>query len=307
MLDLSVIIVNWNTRDLLLKCLACVYKAQGPLAMEVIVVDNHSDDDSLIAARRSFPQTQLIENPANLGFAKANNQGIRLAQGRYVLLLNSDAFVHEETLNGMVQFMDLHPDSGAAGCRLYNENGSLQRSCYAFPTLLTELWQLTWLDRLFPQSCTFGKYRMSYWDMADSRPVDAVMGACLILRKEALDQIGLLDEQFFLFSEETDLCYRLKQAGWLVRYFPQASAIHLWGGSSEQGSQETFLHLYRSRVLFFRKHYGKWKTRLYKTELFLGSLLRVILAGFSGMLHGDDREARKGEHYNRLLHTLWSM
>ncbi|NMC11954.1 MAG: glycosyltransferase family 2 protein [Chloroflexi bacterium] len=307
MLDLSIIIVNWNTRDLLLKCLGCVYNAQRSLTMEVIVVDNHSNDESVDAARQSFPQTRFIENPANYGFAKANNQGIRQAQGRYLLLLNSDAFVHEEALTNMVQFMDAHADTGAGGCRLFFEDGSLQRSCFSFPTLLTEFWQLTWLDRFFPRSRTFGKYRMTYWDMTDSHPVDAVMGACLILRKEALDQIGLLDEQFFMFSEEIDLCYRLKQAGWLVRYIPHASAVHLWGGSSSQVKEETFLHLYRSRIRFFRKHYGMWTTCLYKGVLFLGSLLRVILAGISRILRGENEESLKGRHYRRLLISLWSM
>ncbi len=307
MLDLSVIIVNWNTRDLLLRCLDCVYKAQKSLEMEVLVVDNHSTDDSVPIARQSFPQAQFIENSANLGFAKANNQGIRLAKGRYILLLNSDAFVHEDALYAMVTFMDAHSNSGAAGCRLYNEDGSLQRSCYAFPTLLTEFWQLTWLDRLFPKSRIFGRYLMTYWDMGDSRPVEAVMGACLILRTEALNQIGLLDEQFFMFSEEMDLCYRLKKAGWSVNYIPQATAVHLWGGSSNQVKGEVFLQLYRSRIMFFRKHYGKWVTRLYKTELFLGSLLRVVLAWFSGLLNNQSEESRKGEHYRKLMQSLWTM
>jgi GT2 family glycosyltransferase len=306
-LDVSIMIVNWNTRDLLVRCLRAVYDTIRGLEFEVIVVDNASTDDSVATLREQFAHVRLIENQENVGFARANNQAINAARGRYVLLLNSDAFLHTGAVETLVEYMDQHAEVGAAGCMLFYEDGTLQRSCSAFPTVWTELWQALWLDRLFPTHPLFGKYWMMYWKMDDARQVDVVMGACMMLRRQALEQVGLLDEQFFMYSEEVDLCYRLKQAGWQVCFVPEATATHIWGGTARKVQrEETFLRLYASRALFFRKHYGRLTTLLYKWVLALGSLLRVVIGPLAAAIRNDEYNHRSSRNYGLLLRSLWA-
>jgi GT2 family glycosyltransferase len=307
-LDLSIIIVNWNTRDLLQRCIADVYANTGSLDYEVIVVDNASQDDSVALLRREFPKVQVIENETNTGFSVANNQGIRISTGRYCLLLNTDAFVHPGALETMVKFMDENPQAGAGGCRLYNEDGSLQRSCTSFPTLATELWQALWLDRTFPRSRIFGRYWMTYWDFDEDCEVDSVIGACMILRRDALDEVGLLDEGYFMYSEEVDLCFRMKQAGWKVMFTPKATATHIWGGTSKRISNKTtFLRLFQSRIRFFRKHYGRTAVLLYKSILFGGSITRVMGGLLAFLLKRNEYKLRHAHNYWALLCTLSSI
>jgi GT2 family glycosyltransferase len=275
MLDLSIIIVNWNTRDLLAQCLQAVFSAAGGVPIEVIVVDNASADGSPELVQRDFPQVRLIQNAANVGFARANNQGITVSQGRYVLLLNSDAFVCEDTLEHMVAFMEAHPAAGLAGCKLLYKDGRLQPSCMAFPSLLTEFFIATWLDRLFPRSRLFGHYRMTYWDFGDVREVDVITGAFMMARAAAIDQVGLLDEGYFMYSEEVDWCYRFKAAGWKVLYSPGAETVHIGEGSSRKIRADMLIQLYRSRICFFRKTHGRRSAVLLKLIIGLNCLLRV--------------------------------
>jgi len=275
--DVSVILVNWNGCALLERALSALFTTTHKVAMQVIVVDNASSDGSVAMVRQQFPQTTLLVNSKNVGFARANNQALELVEGRYILLLNTDAFVHEGTVDGMVAFMDAHPDAGSVGCRLYYEDGTLQRSCFAFPTLATELWNALFLDRLFSKSRYFGKYQMTYWDMSDTRSVDSLMGACLMVRSDVVRRIGLFDEQFFMYSEEIDLCYRIQKEGLKNYYLPRFSAIHLWGGSSRRIRRESFLRLYQSRVKFFRKHYGEEIVQRYKMVLFFSAFVRISL------------------------------
>jgi GT2 family glycosyltransferase len=304
-LDLSVVIVNWNTRDLLDRCLQHVFASQGDISMEVIVVDNASSDGSPEMVRQKYPHVRLVVNNNNTGFSRANNQGIELGRGRYILLLNSDAFVEPGALITLVMIMDTYPETGAAGSRLLNEDGSLQRSAFHFSTLWTELWQALFLDRLFPKSRVFGAYRMTYWAMDDLREVDSVMGACMILRAETVNQVGGLDERYFMYSEEMDLCYRMKKAGWKVLYIPQAVVTHLWGGSSRVAPLLTFLRLYRSRVMFFRKHYGKVTANLYKLLLAVGSLARVFAGGAAALFSKRERVRLDTRNYIALLKEVW--
>ena len=273
---ISVIIVNWNTAGLLERCLNTLLGETGKLELEVWVVDNASSDRSVAMVRDLFPQVHLIVNQANFGFARANNQAIRAAQGEYTLLLNSDAFLTQDALGGLLQRMEASPMCGAMGCRLVYEDFTLQRSCQAFPSLATELWQCLTLDRVFSSSRIFGKYQMTWWKMDDFREVDVVMGAVMIIRRKALEQVGLLDESFFMYSEEVDLCYRLKKLGWQVWYLPDVQAVHLWGGSSRQVPAATLVRLYQSRVQFFRKHYGSFAALAFKGILYLESMLRVL-------------------------------
>jgi GT2 family glycosyltransferase len=182
MLDLSIIVVNWNTSDLLAKCLRCVQSTVKQTTYEIWVVDNASSDGSVDMLRRDFPDVKLVANTQNVGFARANNQAMRLAAGCYLLLLNSDAFVKDNTIDTMVRFMDARPDAGLAGCKLLYEDGRLQPSCSTFPTLATELTIAFGLDKLFPKSRVFGKYMMTDWDYHDSREVDVIMGAFFVAR-----------------------------------------------------------------------------------------------------------------------------
>jgi GT2 family glycosyltransferase len=288
-----------------MRCLEAVYRNLGSLKAEVIVVDNGSTDGSVDAACERFPQTRFMENKTNIGFSRANNRAIEAAAGRYYLLLNTDTFLHAGALETMLRFMDANPDTGAAGCRLYYEDGGLQRSCTSFPTLATELWQALWLDRLFPKSRIFGKYWMTYWDFNDSREVESIIGACMLLRREAIEEVGLLDESYFMYSEEADLCYRLKEKGWKVRFIPQASATHIWGGTSKRIQEETtFLRLYKSRTQFFRKHYGRVVTLLYKAVLILGSGMRVGGGAIAFLFKKNQDTLKSARNYWCLLRSL---
>jgi hypothetical protein len=303
MTAISAIIVNWNTRALLKKCLDAIIVSSQGLDVDVWVVDNGSQDGSPAMVKADYPQVHLIENQANVGFARANNQAARECQGEYLLLLNSDAFVYPNTLRCMLKVMADFPQAGAVGCQLLNEDLSLQRSCYSFPTLATELWQTLWLDRLFPKSKLFGEYLMTYWQMDDPREVDVVMGACMLVRCSALGEAELFDETFFMYSEEVDLCYRLKHSGWKVRYAPDAKAVHLWGGSARLVKVETLIRLYRSRVQFFRKHYGRLPAAIYKGLLYINSFSRSISGRLIYFVSRNSELSAKADGYWQLFRT----
>ncbi len=303
-LDLSIIIVSWNVREMLAHAIECIYATARSSSFEIIVVDNCSADGSVEMVRERFPQVILIANQENSGFGRANNQGAALARGRYLLLLNPDAFVHAGTVDRLVQFMDAQPDAGSAGPRLLYEDGRLQRSVTAFPTVLTELWTTLGLDRAFPRNPIFGHYKQTFWAMDDLRPVDSLMGACLILRRAVIDQIGLFDEQFFMYSEEVDLCFRLRQAGWMNYFLPDAEATHIWGGSSQRVPAATFLRLFRSRVQFFRKHYGEPAVAAYKGVLRLASVMRIVGGPIAFVLRRDAGLIRIYLNYLSLWHNV---
>jgi GT2 family glycosyltransferase len=302
--DLSVIIVSWNVRALLERAIDCVYATVRQCSFELIVVDNNSDDGSVAMLRERFPTLTLVANAENVGFGRANNQGAALARGRYLLLLNPDAFVHAGTVDRMLQFMDEHPDAGAAGCLLRYPDGALQRSVTSFPTVATELWTTLGLDRALPNHPQFGRYKLTYWAMDDLRAVDSLMGACLMLRRELIDRIGLFDEQFFMYSEEVDLCYRIQRAGSRNYFLPDVEATHIWGGSSRLVPQATFLRLFRSRVQFFRKHYGPGVTTLYKAVLVLAALMRVLGAPILFALRRNPAVLRMYGNYLALLRAV---
>jgi GT2 family glycosyltransferase len=304
MTDLSVVIVNWNTREFLSRCLRSVYDTTLDLDFEVIVVDNGSTDGSQDMVRRKFPAVSLIVNTENKGFAKANNQAIRRSRGRYVLLLNSDAFVCENTIEHTVAFMDGHPEAGMAGCKLLYEDGRLQPSCYAFPTLSTEFFIAVGLDRLFPKSRLFGKYGMTYWDFDDIREVDVILGAFMMVRATAIDEVGLMDERYFMYSEEVDWCYRFRDKGWRIYFYPHVEAVHVGGGSTRRVRAEMLVRLYGSRIEFFRKHHGRLSARLLKLVVGFNCLLRIGPGAWYYLCSGDPQIRRKHRAFLRLLRVL---
>jgi hypothetical protein len=304
-MGLSVIIVNWNTRDLLAQCLESVSSSQisaAGHATEIFVVDNASTDDSSRMVRNRFPQVLLIENTENRGFARANNQAIRESTEGYVLLLNPDTDVQPGALDTLVRFMDAHPQAGAAGARLLNPDGTLQPSCHPVPTLSREFWRLFHLDALWPYAC----YHMARWDPDTPKEVDVVQGACVILRREALGQVGCLDEDYFIYSEEVDLCRRLRQRGWKVYWVPQAMVVHYGGQSTRQMAAAMFLCLYQSKILYFRKHHGWSMAQVYKLILLAAALARLVLSPLAWLERPPWRQQHLAlaGHYRRLVRSL---
>ncbi len=253
-LDLSVIIVSYNTRTLLDACLKSVACSSSSLSLETIVVDNASTDGSAEQVREHHPQVRLIRNPRNAGFAAATNQGISIAGGRYLLLLNSDTVVLEECLDRVVRFADAHPEAGAIGCRVLNPDRSLQPSCLLFPGLLNIVLLATGLPKMLPRSRLFGREASTWWSYDSVRDVDFVRGCFLLLRREAIERVGLLDERFFMYAEEADLCYRIRKAGMKVLFTPDAEIVHVGGASSDQTPRPMILQLWGSVLIFIRKH-----------------------------------------------------
>ena len=316
--DLSIVIVNWNTRELLAQCLESLVASHdvqipgpakqpeihrhSPITTEVRVVDNASTDGSAAMIRARFPWVWLVENRENVGFARANNQAIRESVGRYVLLLNSDTEVKSGALETLVRFADAHPQVAAVGPRLLNPDGSLQGSCHPAPTLAGEVWRLFHLDALWP----YALYPMSEWELDTPRRVDVIQGACLLLRRTALDQIGLLDEDYFMYSEEVDLCQRLRRAGLSLYWVPESQVVHHGGRSTQQVAAEMFLQLYQSKLLYFRKHHGWPAAQLYKVILAAAACARLSLSPLAWLAQFPRRERRLtlAGQYLRLLRAL---
>jgi N-acetylglucosaminyl-diphospho-decaprenol L-rhamnosyltransferase len=266
MVKLSVALVNWNNRDYLEQCLASLETADLPLKMEIVVSDNGSTDGSLEMLAERFPYVKVVQNGHNVGVARGNNQCIRNSTGRYVFILNNDTVVNRDSIMQMVNFLDEHPAAGAVGGNLLNPDGSLQASFCYFPTLWEEFQIVTHLgvrrNPLFPS-------HPAAWP--EVREVDWMSSASIIVRREAIEGIGLIDEDFFIYSDETDWQYRLWRAGWKVYYLPGVTTIHFGGGSFEPGGKRYTL-VYRGRMLFAKKHYG-WLYSVVQRVMFAGAAL----------------------------------
>lgn len=254
--NLSIAIVNWNTRDLLLQALAGICKGDQDGLVEVIVVDNASSDGSAEAVAKQYPQVKLIANRDNRGYAAGNNQAIKIARGAYILLLNPDVIVPDGALDDAVAFMESTPDCGALGVRQIHPDGSLQRSVRGFPTPASVLWEISGLSRLFPGSRTFGAYRMSWFDYNKTVEVDQPMGTFLMTRRAVIDQIGALDEAFPIFFNEVDWCLRCKRAGWKILFTPQVEIVHYGGASTVQVGAAMAWESRRGLLRFYAKHYS---------------------------------------------------
>ena len=269
MLDLGIIIVNYNVCDLLRDCLKSVYASRG-VTLDTCVVDNASPDDSADMVAREFPQVHLIRNSDNSGYAAANNLGLKwfgfgsqrsAVSGqpselpRYALLLNPDTIVPSDAFAKMIQLMDERPDFGAAGPKLVRLDGSLDLACRrSFPSIEVSFWRLTRLSKLFPRSRRFGRYNMTYLDPDQPAEIDSVVGACMLVRREAILQAGLMDEIFWMYGEDLDWAYRIKQVGWRVYYYPQVVVQHVKRASST-GSARAKYEFDRAMWLFYCKHY----------------------------------------------------
>jgi GT2 family glycosyltransferase len=253
--QLSVCIVNWNTRTLLLDALASIYYAPPAFAFEVIVVDNASKDGSAQAVTEQFPQVRLLVNSDNKGYAEGNNQAMERAQGAYILLLNPDVILPPHGLEKAVAFMEQHKKAGALGVRQVYPNGKVQRSVRGFPSPLAVLWELVGLSRLLTNSLYFGAYRMTFFDYAHVAEVDQPMGTFLLMRRETMEEVGLLDLAFPIFFNEVDWCLRCKRAGWKIYFTPDVEIIHFGGASTSQVGAAMAWESRRGLLRFYDKHY----------------------------------------------------
>ena len=311
-MDLSIVTVSFNVSRLLSECLASVYAslARSPLRFEVWAVDNASHDDSVEMVRRDFPAAQLIVNERNLGFAAASNQGLQRSQGRYVLLLNPDTRVLEDALQMLVAFMDSRPRAGAAGANTRfaltqgggaSLAGAFQHSAFRFPTLAQIFLDFFPLHHRLTDSALNGRYPRRLYERGLPFPIDHPLGAAMIVRREAIQEVGPLDERFFMYCEEVDWAMRLRRAGWEIYCVPAARVVHHAGQSTRQFRDQMFVALWRSRYLLFEKHYSLAFRQAARLIVHLG-LWREMRRTRKMALDAAERETRR-----RAYETVWRM
>lgn len=278
-MNLSIIIVNYRTQDLTLACIASVFSSITSYNYEIILIDNASNDGTIEAVNELFPQVITITNTTNVGFSKANNQGIRIAQGRYVLLLNSDTIVQQDTLQTMIHFMDENPTVGASGCKIVLPDGSLDKACKrGFPTPSASFYYAFGFAKLFPKIPRFNQYQLGYLSPDEAYPIDSLVGAFMLIRCEAIEQVGMLDEEFFMYGEDIDWCYRIKQAGWVNYYYPQTQIVHYKGASSRRKPYKIIYEFHRAMILFHNKHYRKKYSWLTNAMVYIGVSVKFVLS-----------------------------
>lgn len=266
-MDLSIIILSFNTKDILDNCLKSILKNSKGIDMEIIVVDNHSTDGSPESIRKNFPGVYLIENNKNEGFAKANNQGIKISKGKYILLLNSDTLVEKDAIKEMINFMESRKEVGVVGPQLLNSDRSKQASAGRFPDLFTVFIMLFfehWQQNRFVRT-SFDTLTQTDW----------IMGAALMIRKNILEKTGLLDEKIFMYYDEVEWCYRIKKAGYKIYFYPKPEIIHLWQGSSQSKREGPILANYKGLVYFYEKHKTKIELLLLKFLLKTKAILAL--------------------------------
>lgn len=259
MIDLSIVIVSWNTSALLRECLETVYKYTSGIAYEIFVVDNNSSDDSAEMVRHYFPEVHFIGNRENTGFSRANNQAIRMSSGRYIALLNPDTVLIEDVFTPLINYADQFEKIGAIGPKILRRDGrTIQYSCARkLPTLYFDFCRLAGISKKFSKTRLFGGEYLSHWDHNSSRNVEGLVGACMVVRKKTIDQVGLMDENQFMYGDEIDWCKRMLDDGWIIRYFAGASIIHYGGESSRQVKVTTSIEAEKAKMYFYSKHYGR--------------------------------------------------
>ena len=278
-MELSVIIVNYNVKHFLEQCLHSVFRASKNLTIEVFVVDNNSADGSAQLIREKFPEVHLIENKVNVGFSKANNQAIQVSKGKFVLLLNPDTVVEEDTFRKVIDFMKEHPDAGGLGVKMIDGKGIfLPESKRGLPTPWVAFYKMFGLSKLFPKSKKFGKYHLSYLDKDEIHEIDVLAGAFMLMRRSVLDKVGLLDETFFMYGEDIDLSYRIQQGGFKNYYFPETTIIHYKGESTKKGSLNYVKVFYNAMAIFARKHFPAGKAGVFTLLIHLAIYFRAFLS-----------------------------
>jgi GT2 family glycosyltransferase len=275
-INLSIVIVTWNARDYTWQCLKSLQQQVNVLSSEIIVVDNHSSDGTLEMIKQAFPQVQLVSNHSNLGFAKGNNIGIQRSRGKYICLINSDVEILPECLPNMYSYMEQNPEIGVLGPRMRGRNGQVGRSYMRFPTVWNCLCNCLALDSIFNGIKLFAGTMMKDFRNDHTSQVDVLNGWFLMVRREALDAVGLLDERFFMYGEDVDWSYRFRKAGWKLIYFAGAEAIHYGGASSANAPTRFYVEMQRANVQFWRKNHGRISTFVYLQTIWLHHVVRVL-------------------------------
>jgi N-acetylglucosaminyl-diphospho-decaprenol L-rhamnosyltransferase len=299
-IDLSIIIVNWNVKDLLRDCLTSIRDNIGDTTFEVIVVDSASSDGTPQMVEEEFPWVTLIASQENLGYPRGNNMGIETSQGRNILILNPDTIVLENALGIMNNYLDEHIDVGAIGPQLLNIDGSVQSSRRHFPSLLTGMFESTWLEPLAPKSVLNHYYARDLPD-DEENDVDWVTGASLMVPRRVIDHVGLLDEGYFMYSEELDWCRRIKDAGWRIVYLPQAQIVHHVGKSSEQAITARHINFQQAKLRYYRKYHGRTTAGSLRAFLLANYLWQIVLEAVKG-LFGHKRDMRR-----QRVHSYWQV
>ena len=284
--EVSIVLVCWNNKDYLDPCLQSLYGGNVNHSFDVVAVDNGSTDGSQAMLQEKYPQILIIQNDKNVGLSKASNQGIEATKGKYVLLLNNDTLINRMTIDPLVDFLDDHPEAGAVGGRLFNPDGSFQGGYADFSTLLEEFLIATHIGELIWPGYP------SHGNTDQVKPGGWLSSACLLVRREALNQVGFLDEEYFIYGDEADLQYRLKKGGWKVYYLPSSTIIHYGGRSMNRWRRRKMV--YRGKMLFYKKNYGIFKTGLLRVMLFVLSLLKLIIWAVISIIP-QKREAAKRE------------
>lgn len=278
-MELSIIIVNFNIKDFLEQALLSIQKATRNIETEIFVVDNASQDGSVALIREKFPDVKLIVNTKNVGFAKANNQALKLARGKNIALINNDTIVQEDTFGHLFQFLDKHPEAGMVGCKILNPDGSLQLACRrSAPSPWVAFTKATGLSQLFPGSRLFGRYNLTYLDPDETYEVEAISGSFMLLRRETFEAVGFLDETFFMYGEDLDWCHRIREAGWKIFYVHDTAIIHFKGESSKTSGFDHIRIFYQAMRLYVAKYYH---SRFFQFFLMLGIFLRAVPSVFS--------------------------
>jgi GT2 family glycosyltransferase len=272
---ISVIIVSWNAKAFLLECIRSILTQPSPTSIEIIVVDNASSDGSPEAVREAFPAVKLIRNKHNYGFAKANNIGIRASKGDYLFLINSDVVVGDRCFGKMIQYMDQHRAVGMLGPRILGSNGRLQRSCMGYPSLWNAFTRALALDSLFPHSRLVGGQLLTFWRHDDTRPVDVINGCFWMLRRSAMERVGLLDERFLIYGEDIDWCKRFNECGWKVVFLHDAEALHHGGASSANAPVKFYLEMQRANYQYWVKHHSRLASCTFLYISLLHNVVRI--------------------------------
>ncbi len=278
-MKLSVVIVNYNVKHFLEQCLHSVQNALKGIESEILVVDNNSVDGSCMMVEEKFPGVRLIQNKTNTGFSYANNQAIKISRGEYVLLLNPDTLVEEDTFKKIIKYMDSHPDAGALGVKMIDGKGNfLPESKRGLPTPMVAFYKIFGFSRLFPHSKTFNRYHLGYLDNEEVHQVEILSGAFMFIRKLALEKSGLLDESFFMYGEDIDLSYRILKSGYKNIYYPETTIIHYKGESTKKGSINYVLVFYRAMAIFARKHFSKKNADTFSLLINIAIYFRATLS-----------------------------
>lgn len=284
-MDISIVIVNYNVKHFLEQCLHSVEKALKNTSGEVFVVDNNSVDGSAQLILEKFPKVKFIQNLENVGFASANNQAIRQANGKYVLLLNPDTVIEEDTFEKVIAFMEEHPEAGALGVKMIDGKGQfLPESKRGLPTPWVAFYKMFGLSRIFPKSRKFGQYHLSYLSQDEIHEIDVLAGAFMLLRKSAIDKVGMLDETYFMYGEDIDLSYRIQQGGYKNYYYPDTTIIHYKGESTKKGSLNYVKVFYHAMIIFARKHFPGNKAGVFSLFIHLAIYLRALLSATKRIL-----------------------